>query len=145
MFDIGTAGIPMSAGQETAVVNKMSEKAAFEKAMEVNMLYDFYGLLLTEKQRRVMSLYHQENYSLSEIGEELGISRQGVHDNLKTAEKALYEYEEKLSFVRTSMEAGAIGRQIKAEIEGLMGECDPDNAGIQVSLNSIKQLAEKLI
>ncbi len=65
----------------------------------VSLLYDFYGALLTEKQRSVMSLYHEENLSLSEIAEEYGISRQGVHDTLKKAEQALEEYERKLKLV----------------------------------------------
>ncbi len=65
----------------------------------VSLLYDFYGALLTEKQRSVMSLYHEVNLSLSEIAEEYGISRQGVHDTLKKAEQALEEYERKLKLV----------------------------------------------
>ena len=54
-----------------------------------SLLYDFYGALLTEKQRSVMALYHEENLSLSEIADEYGISRQAVHDTLKKAEQAL--------------------------------------------------------
>ena len=64
------------------------------------MLYDFYSQLLTEKQREVIRLYHCENFSLSEIGQEFKISRQCVHDALKTAEKALLRYEEKLNLVK---------------------------------------------
>ena len=53
------------------------------------LLYDFYGELLTKRQRDVMTLYHEENLSLSEIAEEFSISRQGVHDALKNAENKL--------------------------------------------------------
>ena len=47
-----------------------------------SLLYDFYGGLLTDKQREVMELYHEENYSIVEIAGELGVSKQAVHDNL---------------------------------------------------------------
>lgn len=70
---------------------------------KISLLYDFYGQLLTEKQRQVMALYHEENLSLSEIGQEFGISRQGVHDTLKKAEQSLLEYEDKLGLVEKLM------------------------------------------
>ena len=64
-----------------------------------SLLYDFYGALLTDRQRDVMALYHEENLSLSEIAQEYDISRQAVHDTLKKAEQALSEYEKKLGLV----------------------------------------------
>ena len=60
---------------------------------------DFYGELLTDRQREVVELYHGDNLTLAEIADEFGISRQGVHDTLKNAETALTEYEEKLGLV----------------------------------------------
>ena len=62
---------------------------------QASLLYDFYGQLLSKRQSQVMELYHEENLSLSEIASEFNISRQGVHDALKNAEKALSEYEKK--------------------------------------------------
>lgn len=70
-----------------------------EKIVEQTLLYDFYGELLTEKQRQVYESVILEDYSLSEVAEELGISRQGVHDMLKRCSKTLEEYEEKLHLV----------------------------------------------
>ena len=70
-----------------------------DKIARASLLYDFYGALLTEKQRSVMALYHEENLSLQEIAEEYGISRQAVHDTLKKAEQALEGYEEKLGLI----------------------------------------------
>ena len=61
-----------------------------------SILFDIYGGLLTEKKREVMMLYHEENLSLSEIAEEQGVSRAAVHDALKSAEKNLRDYENKL-------------------------------------------------
>lgn len=71
-----------------------------DKITETSLLFDFYGNLLTDKQRRVMSLYHEENLSLGEIADEDNVSRQAVHISLKKAEKALYEYEDKLGLVK---------------------------------------------
>ena len=60
-----------------------------EKIVEQTLLYDFYGELLTEHQRRIYEDVVFNDYSLSEVAQELGISRQGVHDNLKDAAGSL--------------------------------------------------------
>jgi uncharacterized protein len=65
-----------------------------------SLLYDFYGALLDENKKEVMSLYHEDNLSLKEIAEELGQTRQGVHYTLKKAEATLEKYEEKLGLVQ---------------------------------------------
>ena len=72
-----------------------------DSAFYASMLYDFYGTLLSESQREVMALYHEDNLSLSEIAEELGQTRQAVHYTLKKAETALKDYESKLGLVRS--------------------------------------------
>lgn len=64
------------------------------------MLLDFYGALLTEKQRECYDLHYNEDLSLSEIAEQCGISRQGVWDNIRRAEATLRDYEEKTGLVR---------------------------------------------
>lgn len=67
-----------------------------EKTERVNMLYDFYSSLLTEKQKSYMELYYREDHSLSEIADESNVSRQTVYDNIKRTEQLLESYEEKL-------------------------------------------------
>ena len=69
-----------------------------EKMVEIGLLFEQYKELLTEKQREMVSLYYEEDYSLGEISENLGVSRQGVYDTLKRSEKILREYENKLHF-----------------------------------------------
>ena len=64
-----------------------------------SMLYDFYGALLKESQLEIMTMYHEDNLSLSEIAEELGMTRQAVHYTLKKAEAKLEEFDEKLGLV----------------------------------------------
>ncbi|MFV9509894.1 putative DNA-binding protein [Tepidibacillus sp. LV47] len=70
-----------------------------EKTTRLNLLYDFYQDLLTEKQRQYMELYFQDNYSFGEIAEAFGISRQAVYEHIKRAEQSLEEYEEKLQLL----------------------------------------------
>lgn len=67
-----------------------------DKNLEVSTLLDFYADLLTENQKKVLGWYYNEDLSLSEIGENLGITRQGVRDTIKKAEAQLFELEEKL-------------------------------------------------
>lgn len=74
-----------------------------DKIVEQAMLYDFYGELLGEHQKAVFEEYVLDNLSLGEIAEERGISRQGVHDLVKRADRALKEYEEKLHLVSKFM------------------------------------------
>ncbi len=66
---------------------------------ETTLLFDFYGELLTENQKNVCRMHILEDYSLGEISEVLGISRQGVHDSFKRALAALKNYEETLHLV----------------------------------------------
>ena len=66
-----------------------------EKIVEQGLLYDFYGELLTEHQRHIYEDVVMNDMSLSEIAQEAGISRQGVHDLIKRCDKTLEEYESK--------------------------------------------------
>lgn len=70
-----------------------------ERTLKISRLYDFYGKLLTQRQREIISLYYFENYSLGEISSTLSISRQAIFDHLQRAEKSLFELEDKLNLV----------------------------------------------
>ena len=70
-----------------------------ERIVEQTLLYDFYGELLNEHQRQIYTEAVFNDYSLSEIADEYGISRQGVHDLIKRVDKTLTEYEEKLHLI----------------------------------------------
>ncbi|NBG89686.1 putative DNA-binding protein [Isachenkonia alkalipeptolytica] len=71
-----------------------------EKKVEVSVLYDYYQELLTKTQQNIIELYFNYDLSLTEIAEEIGISRQAVYDHIKRTEKLLFEYEEKLQMVQ---------------------------------------------
>ncbi|MDD6049860.1 MAG: sigma factor-like helix-turn-helix DNA-binding protein [Clostridiales bacterium] len=76
--------------QDERIADEVSRK------IELAWLMAFYGGLLTDKQRQVLTLHCEEDLSLAEIAQEAGISRQGVHDMLSRAAQRLFEMEEKL-------------------------------------------------
>lgn len=70
------------------------------KNLEISYLLDFYGDVLTEKQRDVMEQYYNDDLSLSEIADNFGITRQGVRDAIKRGEGTILELEDKVGFAR---------------------------------------------
>ena len=80
------------------------------KNLEISLLLDFYGEMLTEKQRDMVDYYYNDDLSLSEIAENEGITRQGVRDSIKRAEAQMLEMEERLGLARRF-------RKISADIE----------------------------
>lgn len=70
------------------------------KNLDISLLLDFYGEMLTLKQRSFLDLYYNEDLSLAEIAENEGITRQGVRDSIKRAEAQLFDMESKLSLAR---------------------------------------------
>lgn len=72
----------------------------FEKDLEIGFLLDFYGDVLSERKRTVLDYYYNDDLSLAEIAEEIGISRQGVRELIKKAEDELHFYEEKLGLAK---------------------------------------------
>ena len=75
-----------------------------DKHIEISMLWEIYGKLLTEKQYEVLNDYYNNDLSLSEIAENNNISRQGVRDLIKKGESKLFEYEEKLGIMKKTQE-----------------------------------------
>lgn len=90
-----------------------------EKLAWINLLYDFYGQLLTQRQQKFVELYYAHDLSLGEIAEQFGVSRQAVHDVLKRAENTLIGYEEKMGLLTKFMEQ----RRRLAEALELLDRC----------------------
>ena len=82
------------------------------ESLEMTLLFDYYGDLLTERQRSCVDMRYNQDLSLSEIAEELGVSRQGVYDNLSRAEALLRNMEEKTGCVQRAMETRKAVREI---------------------------------
>ena len=74
-----------------------------EKKVEISMLWQIYGKLLTEKQYEYIDYYYNQDLSLSEIAENDEITRQAVRDIIKKGERKLFEYEEKLLFMKKTI------------------------------------------
>ena len=107
------------------------------KDMRFPLLLDAYGALLTERKRELLDYYYNEDYSLSEIAELTGLSRQGVRDGVRKAEEELRTFENTLSFVRFSEAVAEVADSLGALAEkagsGEIGD------GIR---NAAKRLAE---
>lgn len=93
----------------------MERKEPENKLLEASQLLDFYGRLLTERQRRFMSLHFEEDLSFSEIAREYSISRQAVHDSVKHAIQTLENIEEALGLVAKARE------EAEAPCDGFIG------------------------
>ena len=107
-----------------------------EKVLRIVMLYDFYGSLLTEKQSLSLEMHYLNDFSLTEIATELGVSRQAVYDILKRAEQIMVDYEEKLKFVERYKREQQTLQHIYGLIDGL-----PEKVGYVPELNlAVKEL-----
>ena len=93
------------------------DEADMEKIVEQGLLYDFYGELLTPHQQRIYEDAVFNDLSLSEIAQEAGISRQGVHDLIKRCDRTLEEYENRLHLMRRF-------GQIRQKLERIRELCD---------------------
>ena len=94
----------------------------FEKDLKIGFLLDFYGDVLSERKRLVMGYYYNDDLSLGEIAEEIGISRQGVRDLIKKAGEELCFYEEKLGMA-------ARFQAIRQKADALLETLESANAG----------------
>lgn len=110
-----------------------------EEKVEQAYLYDFYGELLNERQRKIYEDYIFGDLSLSEIAQEEGISRQGVHDMVRRCTKILVEYEEKLKLVKKFL----LAKNNVERIHKLAGEF---RASFDISLiEEIEQISNQII
>ena len=114
--------------------------ADFEARIELIWLMDFYGPLLTEHRREVMRLYCEEDLSLAEIAEQLGITRQGVSDALKKARAQLEDYENKLGLAARYR---ALGEEAKRCLDALDRVRGSD--GDQPHLSQTRRALENII
>lgn len=110
-----------------------------ENIVKQNMLYDFYGELLTEHQRSIYEDVVFNDLSMGEIAKEQGISRQGVHDLVKRCDKILCGYEEKLHLISKFQ----MTRQMVEEIKQLTREyMETQDAGL---IRKIEQLSNDIM
>ena len=118
-----------------------------EKLLKQALLFDFYGELLTEHQKQVYEEVVLEDYSLSEVAEERGISRQGVHDLIKRCNKVLSDYEDKLHLVEKFIKIQKTVEQIDALAMTKVEADDLKNASDEYSriMEQIKALTDSIL
>lgn len=95
-----------------------------ENNVKIGLLLDIYGELLTDKQYNLLNDYYNNDFSLSEIAENEGITRQAVRDNLKKGENNLLEFESKLKFLESSMQNNDIVNSIINEIKWIQSDLE---------------------
>lgn len=112
-------------------------------ALEIVLLYDYYGDLLTDRQKECFEMRYYQDLSLGEIGEELGISRQGVHDNLSRTEALLRNMEAKTGCVgRDQTCRKAVSTILGAALE-LQKNVDPTVSALAAKIVSAAQSVEE--
>ena len=104
-------------------------------------------IIKTDKQREIVSLYYEENYSLGEISENLNVSRQGVYDTLKRSEKILREYENKLHLVSINNKQEEALKSLKDKIVDIKQDLlqNRDCANLIPKLETIEQICRELL
>lgn len=94
-----------------------------EEKIEMSILLDFYGILLTDKQRSIMNLYCDEDFSLKEISEHTKTSRQAVYDIIRRCSKLLKNYEEKLKLMNKHINSSKAKKNILNKLDYLKENC----------------------
>ena len=123
--------------------NKNGEKMAenrhsIEERAELSLLYDFYGALLKENQRRMFEASILDDYNLAEIAEDENITRQGVHDAIKRACKQLREYEQKLGLVEKFEKQKELVKKLHVILKGM-------NIGDEGELEEVYSIIDEIL
>ena len=113
-----------------------------EKFVEKTYLYDFYGELLNPHQQRIYEEVVFEDYSISEVARDEGISRQGVHDMIKRCQAALEEYESRLHLVERFLKIRTQVKEILSLAKTAEEECSPKET--KENLEKISALASAI-
>ena len=111
------------------------------KDLSLGFIFDFYKELLSEQRKNVFDLYYNEDFSLGEIAEQVGITRQGVRDIVKKTEKQLLEYESRLGlakrFEKISENCESIAKKLERLKDGLQAHSE-----LESLIEDVKRLAE---
>ena len=114
-------------------------EVTMDKVYETSLLLDFYGQLLTDRQFEILDLHYNNDFTLTEIAEQLSISRQGVFDNEKRGSALLNEYENKLGLLSKFSEQKQKAEQVQKYLEKLeIAELSQNNKTI------IKQVVQEI-
>ena len=115
-----------------------------EKILEQTLLYDFYGELLTEHQKEIYEDVVLNDYSFTEIAQERGISRQGVHDMVRRTRRQLQDYESRLHLVDKFIRIKECAYQINSFTEEILTHVD-DPQLTSEDARKIRKLTDRIV
>jgi len=112
-----------------------------EEFVEIALLYDFYGGVLTPRQQEIMDLYYMKDYSLGEIGELLSTSRQAVFDNLKRAKVQLRDMEDRLGLVKRFRTDSEKKTKVLGNLDGIIKALEREQ-GKEKIIEKLREIRE---
>ena len=116
-----------------------------EKKVEEQYLFDFYGELLTQKQKQILGYYYDEDYSLAEIAEVMSVTRQGIFDVIKRSKAMMEVYEEKLGLIEKFLKSQILLDEVQKDLMGLADrETDEKKKSeLMLAVEKLKQVSEE--
>ena len=116
----------------------------FEKNLNVSLLLDFYGDVLSERQKEMLDMYYNDDFSLAEIAGTFSISRQGVRSVLKKGENILFEMEDKLHLAKRFLDMKTKSSEIADQLEIINKEINDGviSSKIHILIKEIKDMAD---
>ena len=114
----------------------------FVKNMRFPILLDTYGVLFSDRKRELLDYYYNEDYSLTEISELTGISRQGVRDSIKKCEEEIFSIESKLKLVETTEKMRSSLSEVIAELETIAES--NTNSDLRLAVEKLKSIRSSL-
>ena len=123
-------------------LQQYAEINMFEKNMRFPILLDTYGILFSDRKREILDYYYNEDYSLTEISELTGISRQGVRDSIKKCEEEIFSIESKLKIVENTEKARASLSEVIAELEKIAE--NENNSSIRLAVEKLEGIRGSL-
>ncbi len=118
---------------------------AMEEFVEKSYLFDFYGELLTEHQRRIYSEINFDDYSAAEVARDEGISRQGVHDLMKRCDRILEDYENRLHLVEKFLKIRDSVREIQKLTDSGEKDHRADAAEMNLRMEKIHGISSSIL
>ncbi len=111
-----------------------------EKMIRIGRLYDMYGELLTDRQRKCLDLHYLQDLSLGEIAAEFGVSRQAINDILHRTTEILEQYEQKLKLLEQDENRTKMLLNIRSILENALTEKNASIDALQQVLNAVNQI-----
>ena len=113
-----------------------------ERLIRTGLLYDFYGGLLTDKQRKALELYYYEDWTLAEIAAEEMVSRQAIHDLIHRSERIMEEYETKLGLMERFLTQQDILKKMSKQLDQLIQTIPEGQMSYKELINIKSQISQ---